>query len=125
MDFNGDLIVEGDGSGPVLSNFAASTDATDNANGTKGTLTFASGFKIQWDTVSLTSDEDADFALPEAYTGAHLYAFASYGSNISNTANESSINIRPGSTTPLTSVRIKQNAEATESVSYMSFGFDL
>ncbi len=126
MDFNGDLIVLGSQAGsPELTNLGDSTDTNGQGTGTKGTLTWPSGFKIQWDTVELTSDENSNFALPEAYTGANLVNICCYATNILDTANQSSLSIRQGSVTPLDTVQIKQNAEATESVAFLSFGFDV
>jgi hypothetical protein len=125
MDFNGDLIVEGSSSHPVLSNFGAAASTGEDGENTKGTLKFSNGFKIQWNTHSFGANVEAAVTLPEAYTGAQLFVMVCYGTNVNDSANDSSCSAEIPSGTPLSQVQLKSNAEATEDLTFISFGFDV
>lgn len=125
MDFNGNLIVAGSQEGsPELTNFGSPSSQSENSTASKGTLTWPNGFKIQWDTISVSSDSAANSSLPEAYTGEHLLVICCFASNINDGETQSSLSIRPG-TAPLSEVRRKQNSPNTEKITYLSFGFDV
>lgn len=128
MDFNGNLVVKGDSNFPAISLLADGSALGTNINATQGVITFANGFKIQWDTISSAANTTAEYALVEAYTGMQLFVYTSYASNISDGVNDSSINAKiPNEATgnKLSHIEITQNAEATESLAWISFGFDV
>jgi hypothetical protein len=125
MDFNGDLIVDGSSTYPILSNFGAAASTGMDGENTKGTLTFSNGFKIQWNTHSYAANTEAAASLPEAYTGAQLFVMVCYATNIADDATDSSCSAEIPSGTALSQVQLKNNADTTEDLTYLSFGFDL
>lgn len=127
MEFNGNLQILGDSDfGVVLSGVAAGTATGQDGENKKGILTFSNGFKIQWDTVALSGDTATVITLASAYTGRQLFVIASYGSDIDDSSNESSIAaFLSDSPDQDSKVNLKHNNNTTENVTYISFGFDV
>jgi len=124
MKINGPLVVDGYINDAVLSEEAQATQTGQWNNGRKGVLKFNNGFKIQWDGIRVEPNATQTITLLEPFTAEIYFVLVQATRHAGIDDQEDDISGYLWATTPLSTIRLRNQAEMWRSISYMVFGRD-
>ena len=125
MNLNGNFTVRGGTNTVLSSNIGPATVGGEDGNNFKCTLKFTDGVKIQFDTVNMSADQQAEFALPEACTEDHYSVVAFYASNLNLSGQEQEIcSWIPSGANKLSHVELLKITAGNHHVTFLSIGKD-